>query len=284
MIPPYPLFVRSQAGFASDSVFFPLGSSRFCLGYFPVYLGIRIPRLSAIFVFFSLMAIAYLIRCHHFLQPEENDPDSVILAGTTRTHIYFIFCLATAAFSILNLFLSPSASPLPISFFLLAVTLYLLIVYLVPTGGAFKEMWPAICISFVIPVISLWSSQTGNSTIWVFVFAFMLGSLLSNRLTFLGTSVVFSLLTQVFIWFHQSVAFADLSPFTYIPRLLLLTWFTALSSYVYSIYVRRLRENVALTFRKFLCLLSPPIRTRLTKSSSPLWNAVAVSSAVSGHT
>lgn len=219
---------------------------------FPVYLGIRIPRLSAIFVFFPLMAIAYLIRCHHFLQPEENDPDSVILAGATRTHIYFIFCLATAAFSILNLFLSPSASPLPISFFLLAVTLYLLIVYLVPTGGAFKEMWLAICISFVIPVISLWSSQIGNSTIWVFVFAIMLGSLLSNRLTFLGTSVVSSLLTQVFIWFHQSVAFADISPFTYIARLLLLTWFAALSSYVHSIYVRRLRENVALTARQSL--------------------------------
>lgn len=69
----------------------------------PVFLKIRIPQFSPVFVLLPIAAISYSVKYHGFMRPEAENQNELILNESAYTNVYRYIGFIFAAGSILNL-------------------------------------------------------------------------------------------------------------------------------------------------------------------------------------
>jgi diguanylate cyclase (GGDEF)-like protein len=216
----------------------------------PVFLGVRIPQFSPVFVLFPIAAISYSIRYHGFMRTEAENQNELILNESAYTDVYRYIGGIFAAGIILNLavqfFLYKEFSFSCVFLFsgaLIAIAAFVLLINRAKLDDSIKEMLLAVGLSFIIPVLTLWFVPFGDTTIWPFIFLLMIICLLFNRRTILITVIVSSILTQLLIWAAAPSVVAKTSGGDYIVRICLIVLAAILSLYVNKLYVQRLKEN-----------------------------------------
>lgn len=221
-----------------------------CTDVLPIFLGIRIPQFSPVFILFIIAAISYSIKHYGFMQPEPGNQNELILNKSAYTNVYRYIGLSFAAGSLLHLAvrLLSEKSPLPLSAylfsgFLFAITFFVFFIKKINLDDSLKEMLLAAGFSFIIPAVTLWFSYSGAPTIWAFIFLLLIICLLFNRYTLLITVIFSSLLAQLLIWAAVPSVTLEIGGKDYLVRILLICLAAFSSSYVNMLYVQRLKDN-----------------------------------------
>jgi diguanylate cyclase (GGDEF)-like protein len=215
----------------------------------PVFLQIRVPQFSPVFVLFPMAAISYSVKRHGFMQPEAEDRNELILNAAAYTNVYRYIGLIFAAGSVLNLvvqFLIFKETTLPSVLFsgaLIAISVFLFWINRVKLDDSTKEMLLAAAIAFIIPILTLWFVFNGGNMIWPFIFLLIIICLLFNRRTILITVIASSALTQLLVWAAVPSVSAQVGTADYIVRIVMIGLAAVLSFYVNRVYVQRLKEN-----------------------------------------
>ena len=215
----------------------------------PVFLQIRTPQFSPIFVLFPLAAISYSVKYHGFMQPEAKNLNELILQESAYTNVYryigFMFVVGSILNLVLRLIFQKASLPsvLPSSGAFLAIAAFILLINRTKLDDTMKEMLLAAAVSFTIPVVTLWFVKSGSTTIWGFVFLLMIICLLFNRRTILMTVIISSMLTQALIWAAAPTVSIQINEAYYIVRIGLIGFAAILSLHVNKVYVQRLKEN-----------------------------------------
>ncbi|NPV91959.1 MAG: diguanylate cyclase [Firmicutes bacterium] len=216
----------------------------------PVFLKIRIPQFSPVFVLFPIASISYSVKYYGFMRPEAENQNELILNESAYTNVYRHIGLIFAGGSILNLVVqfllykeSSSSSALLFSGTLIAIAAFIFSINRVKLDDSIKEMLLAGGLSFIIPVVTLWFVYSGSITIWAFNFLLIIICLLFNRRTILITVIVSSILTQLLIWAAVPTVLHKVEGADYIVRIGLIGFAAVLSFYVNKIYVQRLKDN-----------------------------------------
>lgn len=216
----------------------------------PVFLQIRIPQFSPVFVLFPIAAIGYAVKRHGFMRPEAGNQNELILNESAYANLYRYTGFIFAAGSIFNLvaqLLLYKGTSLPSVFLfsgaLIAITAFIFLINRTKQDDSMKEMLLAAGISFIIPVITLWFVQFGGITIWPFVFLLIIIGLLFNRRTILITVIVSSILTQLLVWAATPSVSLKVGGANYTVRIVLIGFAAILAFYVNKVYVQRLKEN-----------------------------------------
>ncbi len=215
----------------------------------PVFLQIRIPQFSPVFVLFPMAAISYSVKRHGFMRPEAEDRNEFILNAAAYTNVYRYIGLIFAAGSILNLvvqLLIFKETTLPSVLFsgaLIVISVFLFWIHRVKLDDSTKEMLLAAAIAFIIPILTLWFVFNGSNMIWPFIFLLIIICLLFNRRTILITVIASSILTQLLVWAAVPSVSAQVGAADYIVRIVMIGLAAVLSFYVNRIYVQRLKEN-----------------------------------------
>ncbi|ATW24733.1 GGDEF domain-containing protein [Candidatus Formimonas warabiya] len=216
----------------------------------PVFLNIRIPQFSPVFVLFPIAAISYSVKYHGFMRPEAENQNELILNESAYTNVYRYISFIFAAGSIFNLIVQfllykEFSSPAVFLFSgaLIAITAFIFLINRAKLDDSMKEMLLAAGLSFIIPVVTLWFVHYGGITIWAFIFLLIIICLLFNRRTILITVIVSSILTQLLTWAAMPSAPLKVGEADYIVRIGLIGLATILSFYVNKVYVQRLKEN-----------------------------------------
>ncbi|HBR00979.1 MAG TPA: sensor domain-containing phosphodiesterase [Ruminiclostridium sp.] len=217
----------------------------------PVFLKIRIPQFSPVFVLFPIAAISYSVKYYGFLRPEAENQNELILNESAYTNVYRYISLIFAAGSVLNLvilflpYYKEAFFPSALLFdgALIAITAFIFLINRVKLVDSIKEMLLAVGLSFIIPSVTLWFVCSGSITIWAFVFLLIIICLLFNRRILLITVIVSSILTQLLTWAAVPSVSLEVNGADYIFRIGLIGFAAILSFYVHKIYVQRLKEN-----------------------------------------
>lgn len=216
----------------------------------PVFLKIRIPQFSPVFVLFPIAAISYSVKYHGFMRPEAENQNELILNESAYANVYRYIGFIFAVGSILNLviqFLLYKEASFPSVFWfsgaLIAITAFIFLINRAKLDDSIKEMLLAAGLSFIIPVITLWFVYFGSITSWPFVFLLLIICLLFNRRTILITVIASSILAQVLSWAAAPSIPVKVEEVNYIVRIALIALAAILSFYVNKIYVQRLKEN-----------------------------------------
>lgn len=234
--------IAGICGFAADTV--------------PGLAGIHIPQFSAVFMLIPVIMISIAVRKYRFLQPEQENPNEIILNKTGRSRIYLFlsaFSLLCSLLILLRYTLCESdrlPSTLLLSFLLMMTAACFIAISLLKLDNSSKELIAAFCLSFIIPITTLWSVRTANPTTWAFVFILMIASLLFNRTILLASVLTSDCLTLLFAWAYQPVTAVKISSDSYISRLFILGIAAILSLYVQCVYTRRLKENLNHTLKQ----------------------------------
>lgn len=218
----------------------------------PVFLKIRIPQFSPVFVLLPIAAISYSVKYHGFMRPAAENQNELILNESAYSNVYRYISLIFAAGSILNLviqFLLYGEASFPSVFWfsgaLIAITAFIFLINRAKLDDSIKEMLLAVGLSFIIPVVTLWFVYSGSITSWPFVFLLIIICLLFNRCTILITVIASSILTQLINWAAVPSAPVKIDEVNYIVRIALIGLAAILSFYVNRIYVQRLKENAS---------------------------------------
>ncbi len=221
-----------------------------CTDVLPIFLGIRIPQFSPIFILFIIAAISYSVKHYGFMQPEPGNQNELILNKSAYTNVYRYIGLIFATGSLLHLAvrLLSAKGPLPLSAylfsgFLLAITFFVFFIKKINLDDSLKEMLLAVSFSFIIPTVTLWFSYSGGATIWAFIFLLLIVCLLFNRYTLLLTVIFSSLLAQLLLWAAVPSVTLTIGGKDYLVRILLIGLAALSSSYVNKLYVQRLKDN-----------------------------------------
>jgi diguanylate cyclase (GGDEF)-like protein len=218
----------------------------------PVFLKIRIPQFSPVFVLFPIAAISYSVKYYGFMQPETENQNELILNESAYTNFYRYIGLIFTAGSIFNLVIQfllykeySSTSALLFSGVLIAITVFIFLISRLKLDDSIKEIHFAVGLSFVIPVLTLWFVYSGGITIWPFIFLLIIVCLLFNRRTILITVITSSILTQLLLWAAAPSFLMKIDGANYIVRIALIGLAAILSLYVNKVYVQRLKENAS---------------------------------------
>lgn len=216
----------------------------------PVFLEIRIPQFSPVFVLFPIAAISYSVKYHGFMCSEVENQNELILNESAYTNVYRYIGVIFAAGSIFNLVIQLLLYKeyfLPSAFLfsgaLIAITAFIFLISRAKLDDSIKEMLFAVGLSFIIPVLTLWFVDSGGLTIWPFIFLLIIICLLFNRRTILITVITSSILTQLLVWAAAPSISLKIEGVNYIVRIGLIGLAAILSLYVNKIYVQRLKEN-----------------------------------------
>lgn len=216
----------------------------------PIFLNIKIPQFSPVFVLFPIAAITYSVKRHGFMRPEAENENERILNESAYTNVYRYMGLIFGIGSIVNLvmhFLLYTKSSLTFvllfSGALAVVAAFILIINRARLDASIKEMLFALILSFIIPVTTLRFVNYGSITVWTFIFLLIIICLLFNRRIILVTVIVSSILTQLIIWAAAPYIPAAVDHGDYIVRIGMIAFAAMLSFYVNKAYVQRLKEN-----------------------------------------
>jgi diguanylate cyclase (GGDEF)-like protein len=215
----------------------------------PVFLKVRIPQFSPVFVLFVIAAISYSVKYHGFMRPEIENQNELILNESAYTNVYRYISLIFVAGGIFNLIIQliykgfSWPSILLSNGALIAMAAFVLLINNTKLGDSMKEMLLAAALSFTIPAVTLWFVKSGGNITWAFIFLLMIICLLFNRRTILITVIVSSILTQLLIWAAMPSASIKVGEADYIIRIGLIGLAAMLAFYVNKVYVQRLKEN-----------------------------------------
>ncbi|MDD2217920.1 MAG: diguanylate cyclase [Eubacteriales bacterium] len=216
----------------------------------PIFLGIRIPQVSAIFAILPAVAVAYSIKHHGFLRSEIQNQNELILNESAYNNIYKYIALLCAVGAVII----PIAQKLLYDSLLLVPTIMFSTILILTAGSIFlfqikrvdnvaKGVALVAGLSLTIPLGTLGLTSNIKTSMWALIFLFFIIFMLFNRRTILIAVLTTSILTQMVLWAAAPNFIVKVDGLDYVIQITVIAIAAILALYVNKIYVQRLKEN-----------------------------------------
>lgn len=218
------------------------------------YFNFPIPPMAPLLFLIPLSAIFYCVDKYHFMKPLNVNSMEIILNDERRITVFQIgsnvMILGGITLFIMEYFWwKPDGTFLTVVSSAMLIILGMILRYaqFAKKGYSYLELLLVVTSVTVTPISMVNMMKVGAMSIWAFPIMLVVCSLIFNSSNMLLASSIPVITGQIYLIGIVPQAYVVLDYRTYISRIVVLLFITAVAYYTHRIYVGRLKENAAQT-------------------------------------